>query len=115
VRPGWKFELTPFVSLAKMIHYMHYQEDKPNAANKHLKAVGTFWHSVDHRLDLLDAIFIGLPHATNRNSDLQAIRTYLNATTLSTDNHIDAIAKRLLLALRLRNMTSPSSNRQMQE
>lgn len=92
--------------LAKMLHFMHYQNDPVTAANRHQKTEGIFWNSVQQRGDLLDAILTGFPHTSNRNSNLQAVHAYLMATNLSADNKINAIAKRFLLAHRLRNETS---------
>ena len=52
--------------LAKMVHFMHYQNDPVTAANKHQKSEGTFWNGVQQRGDLLDAIFTGFPHTSIR-------------------------------------------------
>jgi len=93
--------------LADMIHFMHYQ-NKPTAANKHLKSEGVFWNSVEKRDDLLNGIFAGFTFVKNfKTNSIAAVRGYLDTNTLcAAHTDSDAIAKRFLLAYRIRNETS---------
>jgi hypothetical protein len=86
-----------------MIHHMHYY--------KGAMSEGLFWNSVAKRADLLKAIDVGFdPIKDFKTVDIAAVRTYLNAKALSPDPDVDALAKRYLLAYRLRNETSHSFN-----
>lgn len=93
----------PRLMLSNMIYQMHYQ----SYPTKHPKADGIFWNSVQQQAGLLDAIDAGYSFVQDVANDIGAVWTYLNATTLYAMNvNIDAIAKRVLLTYRLRNMTS---------
>ncbi len=100
-----KFNNSPM--LAKMIYQMHYQHYPYNAGNKHLRTEGIFWNAIEKRVDLIDAIDAGFSFVKDLGNDIGAVRTYMDTTTLCAANvDTDAIAKRFLLAYRLRNETS---------
>lgn len=98
-------------TMAPMIFRMHYQHD-PRGANVALRAVrsaGLFWNAVRQQNDLIAGIDAGFDNVKSAGGlSLADVRAYLHATTLSTDHNADALAKRYLLAYRLRNETSHS-------
>lgn len=97
--------------LANMLYMMHYQQYPLTAANRHLHSEGIFRNSVQTRQDILDAIEVGFPTTKDStNHDMVAVRTYLHGNNLSANGDTDDLAKRFLLAHRLRNETSHGFN-----
>lgn len=101
-------------NMGSMVHHMHYQHNSgQRAANPALKAhknPGLFHNIVAQRNDLLAAVDAGFDSIKDFNAvSIADARTYLNATNLfPADAFTDALAKRYLLAYRLRNETSHS-------
>ncbi len=99
--------------MAKMIHHMHYLHgpDNPNPALKAMRTEGLFWNSVRQQNDLVAGIDAGFNTVKNfAGVTIADVRTYLATTPLSTVPNAEAVAKRYLLAYRLRNETSHSFN-----
>jgi hypothetical protein len=97
--------------LAGMLYMMHYQHYPLTAANRHLHSEELFRNSVQTRQDILDAIEAGFPITKDStNHDMAAVRAYLHGNNLSANGDTDDLAKRLLLAHRLRNETSHGFN-----
>jgi hypothetical protein len=99
--------------MANIIHHMHYLHlPGPRAANPALKAArseGLFWNSVQHQNDLIVAIDGGFDAIKDFNTtSIADVRTYLDTHALAADANVGALAKRFLLAYRLRNETSHS-------
>lgn len=101
-------------TMGNIVHHMHYQHNSgQRAANSALKAhknPGLFHNTVAQRNDLLAAVDAGFDSIKDFNAvSIADVRTYLNATSLfPVDADTDALAKRYLLAYRLRNETSHS-------
>lgn len=105
-----KFAQSPM--LGGIVHHMHYLHG-PRHANPAMRAVrseGLFWNSVRKENDLVAGIDAGFDSVKDFNATpIAAARAYLDATTLvAADPGADALAKRFLLAYRLRNETSHS-------
>lgn len=107
--------------LANMIHFMHYPEKPKKTWWSKLKAKvfppppvfseGLFWNSVKRETNVLEAIkkgFNNVKHVKGRS--MNDVWRYLTVTTLLDAARADdeAIAKRMLLAFRLRNESSHS-------
>jgi hypothetical protein len=108
-----KAKFTAGPMMAKMIHHMHYQHgpDNPNPALKAVRTEGLFWNSVRHQNDLIAGIDAGFNTVKNfAGVTIADVRTYVDTTALSAVPNADAMAKRYLLAYRLRNETSHSFN-----
>jgi len=91
---------------------MHYQHD-PRHANNALRAVrseGLFWNAVRSENNLLAGIDVGFDYVKDFAAhSIADVRTHLDSTAhFAADPNADALAKRFLLAYRLRNETSPS-------
>ena len=99
--------------MANMIHHMHYQHgpNNPNPALKAVRSEGLFWNFVRQQNDLIAGIDAGFNTIKNfAGMTIADVRTYLDTTALSAVPNADAMAKRYLLAYRLRNETSHSFN-----
>ncbi len=109
VDPGCATRISPDRALANLICHMHYlvEDPKKRAANTALRAsktTGLLWNSIKKHDALLDAIEGEIAQCNREPLDLAWRR--LSTETLSPDPKADAVAKRYLLAYKLRNVTS---------
>lgn len=110
--PAVQAEFADGPMLACIIHHMHYQY-KPGQRSadptlKAAKAAGLFWNSSHQRGDLLTGIDVGFATVKDfAGTTIAAVKTYLDTHTLvAGKTSEDELAKRVLLAYRLRNDTS---------
>ncbi|MFO0796080.1 MAG: hypothetical protein U0804_01320 [Gemmataceae bacterium] len=105
-----KFADSPM--LGGVVHHMHYHHGARHAdlAKRLVRTEGLFWNSVRKENDLIAGIDAGFDSVKDFNSvPIAAVHTYLDTTTLvAAVPNADALAKRFLLAYRLRNETSHS-------
>jgi hypothetical protein len=109
VDPNVQFEFAASPMLGNIVHYMHYTGKPSNPSTTYKE--GLFWNSISKQTNELEGIKAGFDFvkdfATNSISD---VHTYISSTTLLDAARADeeAVAKRILVAYRLRNETSHS-------
>lgn len=107
-----KFADSPM--LAGVVHHMHYHHSARNAdlAKRLVRSEGLFWNALRKENDLIAGIDAGFDSVKDFHSvSIADVRAYLDTTTLNAAApNADALAKRFLLAYRLRNETSHSFN-----
>lgn len=90
------------------MHYLHGPRH-PNLALRPVRSEGLFWNAVRQQNDLIAAIDAGFDSVKDFNTtSIADVRHYLDTHALAADANVDAVAKRFLLAYRLRNETSHS-------
>lgn len=98
--------------LGGIVHHMHYRHGArhANPALRSVRSEGLFWNTVRKENDLIAGIDGGFDGVKDFNATpIAAARAYLDSTALvAADPNSDALAKRFLLAYRLRNETSHS-------
>lgn len=103
-----KFAIPP--TLAGLICHMQFQSDlKARRRNPPLNAhrePGLLWNAIIQS-PILDAVDHGIDYCAGKTNSVQDVWKHLNtAPPLSTDTVADAVARRFLLAYKLRNFTS---------
>lgn len=112
--PSVRVKMAAGPTMANIIHHMHYLHSavqrNANPALKSARSEGLFWNSVKQQGELIVAIDAGFDAIKDFNAtSIAEVRRYLDTHTLTTaDCNTDALAKRFLLAYRLRNETSHS-------
>ncbi|MEO2090288.1 MAG: hypothetical protein ABGY75_12415, partial [Gemmataceae bacterium] len=97
--------------MGNIVHHMHYRHGARHAdpAMRGVLSEGLFWNSVRKETGLIAAIDAGFDGVKDfTGTPIATARTFLDATALAPDPAADALAKRFLLAYRLRNETSHS-------
>lgn len=101
-------------ALAGLICHMHFGDKKDkrrkNPALNANKAAGLLWNSVYQNPDLLTAIDDHIDFCGDGSKSVAQVWQHLSTTTISPDAPTDSIAKRFLLAYRLRNETAHTFN-----
>lgn len=103
-----EFEDAP--TFAGLICHMHFtdklKDRRRNPALNLHREPGLFHNPLLPNDAILDAIDSGIDYCAGKTNNVHDVWNYLQATTLSADPFIDGIAKRMLLAYKLRNTTS---------
>lgn len=109
IDPNVQSEFAASPTLGKIVHLMHYTGNPSNPSITHKE--GLFWNSVCKQTDELEGIRAGFDFVKNFTThSISDVHTYISSTPLLDAARADAeaVAKRILVAYRLRNETSHS-------